>query len=102
MNLFTRYVMRDGNLTLIGAIAFVALGFGIAYLALEFLPGPLLKAIGMAVGLAFAAIGGFSGRAKALGLKPFTNDRLDWRRAKKSYQTDSDASKEKPNDQNDS
>ncbi|PQA75675.1 hypothetical protein [Rhodoferax sp. TS-BS-61-7] len=98
MNLLKRYVMRDGNLTLIGAIALVSMGFGIAYVALEYLPSPLLKAIGMALGLALAAIGGFSGRAKALDLKPFTNDPLGWRKAKKSYQNDSEPHAEKTSD----
>jgi hypothetical protein len=83
--LIARYVMRNGNLTLLGAIAFVASGFGVAYLAVEHLPSPFLKAIGLAIGLAIAAIGGFSGRAKALQLKPFTNDPISWRKAKKSY-----------------
>ena len=99
MNLITRYVVRDGNLTLTGAVAFVALGFGIAYLALEYLPSPIFKALGLAVGLALAAIGGFSGRAKALDLKPFTNDPLGWRKAKKTYQVDPEAPDENKGDQ---
>jgi hypothetical protein len=100
MKFISRYVMREGNLTLMGAIAFVTVGFGIAYLALEYLPSPLLKAIGMALGLAIAAVGGFSGRAKALDLKPFTNDPLGWRKAKKSYKADSEDPTEAAIDKN--
>ena len=34
------------------------------------------------------AIFGVAGRAEALGLKPFTNDPLGWRKAKESYKAD--------------
>ena len=45
----------------------------------------------MCLGLGLAALGGFSGRAKALGLAPpFTNDPLGWRAAKKSYKEQSE------------
>ena len=100
MNFLTKYVMRDGNLTLAGAIGLVVIGFGVAYVALEYFPSQLLKALGMSLGLAIAAIGGFSGRAKALELKPFTNDPLGWRKAKKSYQADAEVSKDAPSDKN--
>lgn len=98
MNFISRYVIREGNLTLVAAIGLVIVGFGIAFVAIEYLPSPLLKALGMSLGLAIAAIGGFSGRAKALDLKPFTNDPLSWRNAKKSYQSDSAAHEHKSND----
>jgi uncharacterized membrane protein len=32
----------------------------------------------------------FQGRASAIGLKPFTNDPLGWRKAKKSYEKKED------------
>jgi hypothetical protein len=35
----------------------------------------------------------FEGRAVALGLKPFTNDPLGWRKAKESYKSPEDAEK---------
>jgi hypothetical protein len=61
-----------------------------SYLSLEFLPYRWMRLVGLSVGLGIAAIGGFSGRAKALGLPPtFTNDPLGWRASKKSYDKES-------------
>lgn len=88
MNSIKRYLVRDGNLTWMGGLALVVIGFYIAFVSLEYLPSAVLKALGLAVGLGVAAVGGFSGRSKALGLKPFTNDPAGWRKAKKSYKVD--------------
>lgn len=80
---------RDGKLTIFGVFGLVLLGFVVVYLSLEFLPTRWLKVIGLSIGVGIAAIGGFSGRASALGLSaPFTSDPLGWRAAKKSYQDD--------------
>jgi len=80
--------LRDGNTTILGAVLLVALGFGLAYLSLEYFASRLLKVLGLSIGLAIAAVGGFSGRADSLGLKPFTSDPLGWRKAKDSYKPD--------------
>ena len=85
MKLEPKFFIRDGNLTIAGAFLLVAFGFWLSYMSLEYLPFTLLKVIGLSIGLAVAAIGGFSGRAKSLELKPFTNDPLGWRKAKESY-----------------
>jgi hypothetical protein len=79
-----------GKLTVLGVFILVATGFLMSYLSLEFLPYRWMRLVGLSVGLGLAAIGGFSGRAKALGLPPpFTNDPLGWRAAKKSYDKES-------------
>ena len=87
-----RAFLRDGYLTFFGAICVVFLGLGLIYLSLEFLPYRWLKIVGASIGLAIAAIGGFNGRAHAVGLPPpFTNDPLGWRKAKESYKSEDEA-----------
>lgn len=85
MRLVKLKILQNGNLTFVAALLVVITGFLIAYLSLEYLPSRILKVVGLSIGLAFAAIGGFSGRARALDLKPFTNDPLGWRKAKATY-----------------
>jgi hypothetical protein len=59
---------------------------------------PQAVAIAMFIlGLPVAAIGGYAGRAKALGLKPVDNSD---KKARESYQTEADTQDEK-NEQND-
>ncbi len=82
----TSLVFRSGRLTALDSICLVLLGFGVVVLSLLYLPSKPLKLIGISLGLAVAAVGGFSGRAVALDLPPpFTNDPIGWRAAKKSY-----------------
>lgn len=89
MKTIKHLLFRGGGLTLLGVFGVVLLGFVVVYLSLEFLPTRWLKVIGLSIGIGIAAIGGFSGRASALGLSaPFTNDPIGWRAAKKSYQDD--------------
>ncbi len=88
----------EGRLTLFGVACLVVSGFFVVYLSVEFVPWKLGKFLGLCLGLAIAAIGGFSGRAHALELpSPFTNDPLSWRKAKESYrsQVDTDESVKK-------
>lgn len=77
--------IRDGRLTwgaeVLLAIVFIFGIFGIPVFDLSLW-------LSIPIGLA-AIVSGlilmFEGRATALGLKPFTNDPLGWRAAKKSY-----------------
>lgn len=81
-----KFFIARGKLTLLGILLTVFIGFFLAYLSIEFSPWKLGKLIGLCLGLALAAIGGFSGRAQALDLPPpFTGDPLGWRKAKQSY-----------------
>ena len=89
--------IRNGNLTFFGAVCVVLTGFGLAYVSLEYFSFLTLKVVGLSLGLGIASIGGFSGRAKALDLKPFTNDPLGWRKAKESYRTTEEAEEQKAN-----
>ena len=89
-----RTFIKDGYLTFFGASCVVLVGLGLIYLSLEFLPYRWLKIGGTSLGLAIAGIGGFNGRAHALGLPPpFTNDPLGWRKAKETYKTENEAAK---------
>jgi hypothetical protein len=78
--------IRDGTLTWLAEVALisvVALGwYSVPYLyEISFW---LALPLGL-VSLLAAFILMFEGRASAIGLKPFTNDPLGWRRAKKTY-----------------
>ena len=86
-----KFFLTSGKLTLFGVISCVFVGFGLVYLSLQFIPSRWGTLLGLCLGLAIAAIGGFSGRASALELPPpFTNDPLGWRKAKQSYQLAND------------
>lgn len=81
-------LIRSGKLTFFGIVFCVCIGFILVYLSLEHIPWIWGRIVGLSIGLAVAAVGGFSGRADALDLPaPFTNDPLGWREAKKSYET---------------
>jgi hypothetical protein len=81
--------IRDGRLTGWGILCLLILGFFVSYVSLVLFPNKLLKVIGLSIGLAIMGIGGYSARAAALELTPpFTNDPLGWRKAKKSYKSD--------------
>ena len=96
-SVFRKFIC-DGNLTFLGAVCVVLAGFGLVYVSLEYFGSLTLKVVGLSLGLGIASIGGFSGRAKALDLKPFTNDPLGWRKAKESYKTQEDQEDQKTSD----
>lgn len=88
----TALVFRAGRITLIGSICLVLLGLFAVVLSLLYLPSSALKIVGLSIGLAIAAIGGFSGRASALDLPPpFSQDPLGWRRASRKLTARTDA-----------
>lgn len=78
----------DGNIAGWAQVALIALGTAMIYfgLSVQWLPRPLAIAM-FILGLPIAAIGGYAGRAKALGLKPFDNS---YKRARKSYEVKDD------------
>lgn len=87
MNTLTNRLMKEGRLTFLGIVGLVLSGFLLAYLSVEFAPWPWLKIVGLSIGLGVAAVGGFSGRANAIGVPPpFTSDPLGWRKAKRNYE----------------
>ena len=99
MQSFSRRFFCSGNLTFLGALCVVLFGFGLIFISLEYFSTLTLKVLGLSVGLGIAAIGGFSGRANALDLKPFTSDPLGWRKAKESYKKENHSASEKSVDE---
>ena len=82
-------IIKNGALTGLGIFFSIVFGASIVYISLEFPPLQWLKIVGLSIGLSVMGIGGYSGRAKALGLPPpFTSDPLGWRKAKDSYKPD--------------
>lgn len=81
-------IIVDGNLTGWAQTFLIVLGLAMTYfsLSLDWLPRSV--AIGMFLfGLPVAAVGGYSSRAKALGLKPFDNS---YKKARDSYKVKDD------------
>ncbi|AUT59927.1 hypothetical protein [Paraburkholderia terrae] len=78
----------DGNLAGWVQTVLIVLGVAMLYfgLSLEWLPRPMALAM-VIVALPVAAIGGYCGRAKALGLKPFDNS---YKKARDSYKVKDD------------
>jgi hypothetical protein len=68
-------------------------GLGVMGLAFLFLSGLMFYLV-LVTGLLLASISSFEAKAIVLGFKPFTNDPLGWRKAKKSYETKEDSDKE--------
>ncbi len=93
----SRFV-REGKLTwlselLLGGIVVIGL------IGIPILNMPLWLAIPIGgLSLIAGVVLMFEGRASALGLKPFTNDPLGWRKAKETYKTDADSDLAKKND----
>jgi hypothetical protein len=93
MKVFFRFFFKDGRATWYGSwtgiIGSILVMYGVIHFRLNNVFGWFLLIAAWIVLMVF----GLSGRSEALGLKPFTNDPLGWRKAKKSYQGD-EASKE--------
>lgn len=66
MNLVQIFI-KDGNFSPYLRTAFILIGAGIVFISLEYVDSLYL----MSLGIFFSALGGYSSRAKTLGLKPF-------------------------------
>jgi hypothetical protein len=78
-------IIHDGNFTGIAICGIWLVGAVIFFSSLEWLANYYLRAIGFSVGIAIMGAGGYAGRAKALGLKPFDNA---YKNARASYKDD--------------
>ncbi|MFJ4294398.1 hypothetical protein ACIP1U_32260 [Cupriavidus sp. NPDC089707] len=81
-------IIEDGGLSTGARWALVIVGAGIVFISLSKVESILL----MSFGLALAAVGGYSSKAKMLGLRPF--EKSAWREAKKSYEESSEGTSE--------
>ncbi|WP_346308911.1 hypothetical protein [Limnohabitans sp.] len=80
-----RFFFVDGKMTNLSSVLVVAITFGGILGVLYFQP-PFWLGVGiLAVSIIIGVIGAVSGAAESVGLKPFTNDPLGWRKAKQSY-----------------
>lgn len=81
------FVIKDGRLKKWFSNVLFFGGLCVMCLAFLFLSGLIFYLV-MVAGLLIASISSFEAKAIVLGLKPFTNDPLGWRKAKQSYQTE--------------
>lgn len=82
------WFVRDGNLTGGFGLLLIACGGAIAFGGLHFAESYVFQWLVVSLGMFVAAIGGYSAKAKALGLKPF--DTAPWRRVRKTYEDSPD------------
>ncbi len=78
--------MNNGRLTTFAQICLLLGGLLIAISALIYSPNKWVMFAGVIFGCLMASVAGISAKAQVLGLSPFTNDPLGWRKAKASYQ----------------
>ncbi len=76
---------KNGEITGIGTILIFAGGGGLIYLSLKYLRIPALAFAGICIGYGMMGFAGYAGWAKGMKLRPFTDDPLGWREAKKTY-----------------
>lgn len=81
-------IISNGNLTRFGTTVLGLVGILVVLIALIYATAAWQFFGGIFVGVFLIAIASASSKAYVLGIKPFTNDPLGWRRAKKTY-TDS-------------
>ncbi|WP_334156712.1 hypothetical protein [Oryzomicrobium sp.] len=82
------WFVRDGNLTYSFSWLLIFSGSGLGFAGLRFADSYFFQALFVSLGLFIAAIGGYSGKARVLGLKPF--DTAPWRRVRKTYEDSPD------------
>ncbi len=77
--------IKEGKLTVFAEVLLIALVL-LGFFGIPILEMPLWLAIPLGiVSVLSAGILIFEGAAASIGLKPFTNDPLGWRKAKQSY-----------------
>ena len=78
----------DGNLTILGGTLLVIVGTFFVIVSAVYASSKWVFIFGIFIGVFILAIASASLKSLVLGVKPFTNDPLGWRKAKKSYQND--------------
>jgi hypothetical protein len=82
-------LIQNGGITAWLRWALVIGGAVIVFLGISYLDSIVI----MSIGLLMAAVGGYSSRAKMLGLKPFGES--SWRKAKKTYEENDSGGEDK-------
>lgn len=82
---FQIHLMREGKLTFFSMVCLLLGGLVFTLVALIYSPNKWIMLVGVVLGCLMASVAGISAKAQVLGLSPFTNDPLGWRKAKESY-----------------
>jgi len=80
-----KWFFRDGNLTSIGGTVIALIGVIAVLGSIAWAKTKFAFIAGIFFGVFLIAIASASLKALVLGIKPFTNDPIGWRKAKKSY-----------------
>lgn len=78
-----KYIIRDGQFTGYAVATFILSGLLIIYLSTIIFDNSESRYIGISIGILLTSIGGYSGRAYSLGIRPFQES--EWRKSKKTY-----------------
>ena len=82
---FLGFFFKDGKATWYGRLIGMVGSILVMYAVIHFRLNNVFGWVLLVAAWIFLAVFGLSGRAEAIGLKPFTNDPLGWRKAKQSY-----------------
>lgn len=82
--------IKDGNLNFFARTFLCFVGVGIIGVAIFYVESKFWFYVLSTFGLVIGYFGGYSSQAAVLKLKPFTNDPLGWRKAKKTYMSKKD------------
>lgn len=85
MKRLLNFLLERGKLKNWAEISLGLTGAAIVLLTLEFASHKVVFIAGIILGVVLISIASVSAKATVLGLKPFTNDPLGWRAAKKTY-----------------
>lgn len=91
MKVLLRFFFKDGRATWYGSWSAILLSILVICAVIHFRFNNVFGWFLLIAAWITLAVFGLSGRSEAIGLKPFTNDPLGWRKAKKSYETKEDS-----------
>ena len=80
-----RFFIHAGKMTDLSSFLVIVVTFGGILGVLYFQPPFWIGVVVIVASLIIGSIGIGAGAAESIGLKPFTNDPLGWRKAKQSY-----------------
>ncbi len=88
MKSFLGFFFKNGKATWYGSWLAIVGSLLVMYAVIHFRLNNVFGWFLLVTAWIVLAVFGLSGRAEAIGLKPFTNDPLGWRKAKKSYKAE--------------
>jgi len=78
-----KYIIRDGNFTGLTIIFFLCAGIGLIYISSEWIENFYIRLVSFSLGLVLVATGGYAGRSRAFGLRPFDSH---YEKVRRSYE----------------